>query len=152
MEFCHFKMLIFHWFYKLFSLCENAKRKPSLRNAFSMILEPIFGFEPKKYWNSIGFISFFESVFRKRENVVTVMVFWCFWSRIFVNVAIFSIFGALDRKSAQNFSRDLPAGGGFKPPGLNQDPGIFRDLFRGCHFTIWLKPPYQCGWDVSHLA
>ena len=42
--FRHVQKLIFHWFYKVFCVRENATRKPSLGNAFSMVLSSILRF------------------------------------------------------------------------------------------------------------
>ena len=42
--FGHVEKLIFYWFYKVFGVRENATQKPSLGNAFSMILEPFSAF------------------------------------------------------------------------------------------------------------
>ena len=73
----------FHWFYKPFDLCENALRKPSLRNAFPMILRSFLRFRSKFPSNSSCFITFsaiesrlseklifhwFYNVFRRWEN------------------------------------------------------------------------------------
>ena len=40
----HVEKLIFHWFYKVFGDRDNVTQKPSLANAFSMILEPFSAF------------------------------------------------------------------------------------------------------------
>ena len=44
----HVQKLIFHWFYKVFRFRENAFSKPSLGNAFPIILERFSGIGPEK--------------------------------------------------------------------------------------------------------
>ena len=66
------KSLIFHWFYTVFRLCGNAARKPSLGNAFSMILQAISALWPNSLPFSIGFIRYFNRVFRLLKKLFSI--------------------------------------------------------------------------------
>ena len=65
------EMLIFHWFYKVFHRRANAEWKPSLRNAFSIILKPFLRFWSNFYQNSICFITFSACDFLHSEMLIS---------------------------------------------------------------------------------
>ena len=64
------KKLFFYWFYKVFPLCENAMRNPSLANAFSMFSVAFFDFGCQKAPFFIGFIRYFACEFPIAQNLV----------------------------------------------------------------------------------
>ena len=76
-RFCILQNCVFHWVYKAFRRFENALRKPSLGNAFLIILGPFFDFWAQKSSFSIGFIRYFASGIRhelftdKRKGFLT---------------------------------------------------------------------------------
>ena len=69
-EFCHSEKWIFHWFYKVFRRCGNAIQKPSLGNAFPMILTPILRIRSKFHQDTICFIRFPASEFCLSEKLI----------------------------------------------------------------------------------
>ena len=84
-RFCFLRNRVFHWFYKVFRRSANALRKPSLGNAFLIILRVICGKGAPKSSFSTGFIRvsatrfcflrnrvfhWFYKVFRRSENAL----------------------------------------------------------------------------------
>ena len=63
-RFCILRNRVSHWFYKASRRFENALRKPSLGNAFLIILGSFFDFWAQKSSFSIGFVRYFASGIR----------------------------------------------------------------------------------------
>ncbi len=74
-RFCTLRNRVFYWFYKVFRRSENASRKPSLGNAFLMILEPLF----RKWLGNDQFEQRFIRVFATRFCILRNRVFRCFY-------------------------------------------------------------------------
>ena len=69
-RFCILRNRVFHWFYKVFRRSENALRKPSLGNAFLIILGAIFEKGAPKSSFPTGFIIVFATRFCILRNRV----------------------------------------------------------------------------------
>jgi hypothetical protein len=70
-RFCMSRNRVFYWFYKVFRRSENALRKPSLGNAFWIILRAVFEKGAPKSSFSTGFIR------------VSATRFWLLRNRVF---------------------------------------------------------------------
>ena len=79
--FLHFEKPHFHWFYKVFRRFGNVSRKPSLGNAFSIILRANFEKGAPKSSFLTSFIRYFYQLFRMLQDVVLLKVFGVLRSR-----------------------------------------------------------------------
>jgi len=71
--------VVFHWFYKVFSLCRIATRKPSLANAFSMFLVPFCTFGHNFFILTLVFIRFSDCNFRPLGKLIFYWFYKVFW-------------------------------------------------------------------------